>query len=128
MLRGAPIKEQEPTNKGTQSISNRKSKVDEGGVEISVKGKEASAKVTCHKMMSLLDVRSRHRYPLCSDGYPRKTHMVERGAILWGAMADRLGQHLHPKTWRCERLGWTPKREKCGMPKENVLVGHKLSK
>jgi hypothetical protein len=45
-LGGAPVKEEGPIDSGTQSISKRKSKVDEGGAKISVKGKEASSKVT----------------------------------------------------------------------------------
>jgi hypothetical protein len=56
----ALVKEEETTGKGTQSISDRKSKVDEGGAEISANGKEASSNVTCREMMRQLDVRSRH--------------------------------------------------------------------
>jgi hypothetical protein len=44
--RGASVKEQGPTGKGTQSMSERKSKVDEGGAKILAKGNEASSKVT----------------------------------------------------------------------------------
>jgi hypothetical protein len=46
-----PVKEEEPTGKGTQSISNRKSKVDEGGAKISANGKEVSSNMTCREMM-----------------------------------------------------------------------------
>jgi hypothetical protein len=59
-LVGVPVKEEELTGKGTQSISDRKSNVDEGGAEISTNGKEASSNVTCHNMMRRLDARSRH--------------------------------------------------------------------
>jgi hypothetical protein len=53
-----PVKEEEPTSKGTQSISDRKSKEDEGGSEISANGKEASSNVTCHEMMSRCKIKT----------------------------------------------------------------------
>lgn len=58
---------------------------------LSAKGKVCSSNTTCREIMTLLVTGSKHRYPLCSVGYPRNTHMVERGESLCGVVADRLG-------------------------------------
>lgn len=57
----------------------------------SAKGNVFSSNTTCREIITLLVTGSKHRYPLWLLGYPRKTHMVERGANLLGAVAERLG-------------------------------------
>lgn len=39
-------------------------------------------KVTCREIIIFIDERSKHLYPLWLDGYPKKTHGVDRGASL----------------------------------------------
>ena len=70
----------------------------EGGVSPEKYGKVRSSNVTWREMITLRVERSRHRYPLCSRGYPRKTHRDERGESLWGLVAMVLGKQRHPKT------------------------------
>jgi hypothetical protein len=76
----------------TVSSSVRKSRegVGEAGGVVA-KGKTVSSNMTCREMMTRLVERSRQRYPLCAEGYPRKTQAVERGASLCGEVAWRLG-------------------------------------
>ena len=45
---------------------------------------------------------------------------------MWGAVAERLGQHLQPKTRRLSYNGALPKRAKCRVEKSSVLVGKML--
>ena len=48
------------------------------------KGKSDSLKSTCREMIIFREARSKQRYPLWLDGYPRKIQGVERGASLCG--------------------------------------------
>jgi hypothetical protein len=62
-----------------------------GGVLDEAKGKDDSSKTTCQETNRRFVLRSRHWYPLCSEEYPTKTHRQERGASLWGAVAEVFG-------------------------------------
>jgi hypothetical protein len=53
-------------------IPNRESK-SSGGVPEEAKGKNDSSKTTCRETNRRFVLRSRHRHPLCSEEYPRKT-------------------------------------------------------
>jgi hypothetical protein len=43
------------------------------------KGKNDSSKTMCQEINRRFMIRSRHRYPLCSDEYLRKTHRQKQG-------------------------------------------------
>jgi hypothetical protein len=61
-----------------------------GGVPDEANEKDDLSKTTCWETNRRFMVRSRHRYPLCSKEYPRKTHRQERGGggSLWGVVAE----------------------------------------
>jgi hypothetical protein len=59
-----------------------------GGVLKEAKEKDDSSKVTYRETNMRFVVRYRHRYPLCSKEYQRKTHQRKQGASLWGAVVE----------------------------------------
>jgi hypothetical protein len=62
-----------------------------GGVPKEAKGKDDSSKTTCRETNMRFMLRSRHRYPLCLEEYPKMTHRQERGASLWEAVPEVFG-------------------------------------
>jgi hypothetical protein len=64
---GGPITQIVGLNEKRESKSS-------GGVLEEAKGKDDSSKMTCRETNKRFIVTSRHRYPLCLEEYPRKTH------------------------------------------------------
>jgi hypothetical protein len=58
----------------TAGLDEKRESTSSGGVMKEAKGKDDSSKTTCRETNRRFVLRMRHRYPLCSKEYPRKTH------------------------------------------------------
>ena len=76
---------------GSACSARRKSKLDRGSDRVDEKGKHDSSNTTWREIIMRRVERSKHRYPLWEEGYPRKTQAVERGASLCCEVEDMLG-------------------------------------